>query len=85
MKLMGGQYMKDIYILCRCKIGKIVMYYTLRPNFTPKCPAYYTLIVKRVNRSVSGLKNLMVYVDVILNLLLQNQWANFNQTWHIAS
>ena len=47
MKLMGGQYMKDIYI------GKIVMYYTLGPNFTPKCPAYYTLVVKRVNRSVS--------------------------------
>ena len=54
MKLMGGQYMKDIYIVYRrCKIGKMVMYYTLRPNFTPKCPAYYTLIVKRVNRSVA--------------------------------
>ena len=32
------------------------MYYTLRPNFTPKCPAYYTLIVKRVNRSALGFK-----------------------------
>ena len=52
MKLMCVQYMKDIYVvLVRCKIGKFFMYYTTRPNFTPKCSAYYTLIVKGVNRS----------------------------------
>ena len=57
MKLMGVQYM-----LCRCKIGKFVMYYTLRPNFTPKCPVYYTLIVKRVNRSgVHVCKVILIY------------------------
>ena len=47
-----------IYILCRCKIGKIVMYYTLKPNFTPKCPAYYTLI-----NSEKG-KQVLVYVTM---------------------
>ena len=40
-------------MLCRCKISKIVMYYTLRTTFKPKCPAYYTSIVKGVNRSES--------------------------------
>ena len=31
---------------------KVVVYFTLKPNFTPKCHANYTLMLKGINRYV---------------------------------
>ena len=54
------------------------------------CLAHLSLSDQNLSLSVVVVVVVVVVVDVVVNflnfyLLLQNHWANFNQTWHKAS